>query len=117
MDRTFSIRFIVHPGKTTPNCRSGPDPDRATWYGKGVLKEPPAYDAIEIGKRDRNGNDFTTLRVGNVFEPGLDKHRYPLADEAQHHDRIQFDDLRKFEIVSLRPDGMTRVVFLLAGLR
>ncbi len=117
VDRTFSIRFVVHPGKATPNGRPGPDPDRPTWHGKGVLEEAPAYDAIEIGKRDRSGNDLSTLHAGTVFELSVDRHRYPQAGEARQRDRIQFDDLRKFEIASVRPDGMARTVLQLVELR
>lgn len=117
IDRSFSVRFEVHPARSTPNGRPGPDPERPTWHGKGVLEETPVFDAIETGNRDRTGNDLKTLRAGTQIELSVDRHRYPQAAEARQHDRIQLDDLRKFEVVSVQPDGMARVVFVLVELR
>ena len=111
VDRTFAIAFECHPGKATPNGRPGPDPDRPVWTGKGVLEEQPAYHAVEIGNRDRSGNDLRTLAHGSSIEFSVDRVRYPQADEAKQGDRLQFDDGRRFEVKSVQRDGLARVVF------
>lgn len=117
VDRTFSIRFEVHPATSTANGRPAPDPKRAVWHGKGILDEMPVYDSVETGKRDRAGNDLHTLRTGTLVELSVDRNRYPPAIAARQGDRVQFDDLRRFEILSVRRDGMSRVVFQLNELR
>jgi hypothetical protein len=117
VDRTFSIHFDCHPAASTPNGRPGPDPEREIWRGKGIMDEAPAYDAIETGNRQRSGNDFTTLHAGNQYELSIDRHRFPQAATAKQGDRIQFDDLRKFEVTEVRPDGLARIVFGLVVLR
>jgi hypothetical protein len=116
VDRTFSVRFQVQPGKKTPNGRPGPDLDRDQWEGRGVLDETPSLPPIEIGKRDGDGNDFRSVLVGNVIELSIDKTRYPQASQARQGDRLQTDDLRRFEVSSVRPDGLSRVVLQLAAI-
>ncbi|WP_137154839.1 hypothetical protein [Rhizobium sp. FKL33] len=112
-DRAYSVRFTYAPGLKTPNGRPGPDPDRAEWEGKGIFDEGPAYSEVEIGRRDRSGNDLQTLSAGDRFELSVDKARYPLVSQARQGDRIQLDDLRKFEVSAVEPDGMSRVVLRL----
>ncbi len=116
VDRTFAIRFEVQPGKATPNGRYGPDPDRQAWDGKGVLEEIPIYPAVEMGSRNRTGNDLETLVAGVAIEMSVDRIRYSRADEAKQGDRLKTDDLRKFEIARVRRDGLSRVVFNLVEL-
>lgn len=113
VDRAYAASFECHPGKTTANGRMGPDPDREAWTGKGVLVESPIMDAIETGNRNRVGNDLRTLASGNAIELSVDCLRYPGARTARQRDRIQMDDLRRFEIVSVKPDGLSRTVLQL----
>nr|WP_312967805.1 hypothetical protein [Brucella intermedia] len=117
VDRTYAIRFEGHPQASNPNGRSGPDPQREVWLGKGVLVESPQYDSIEIGKRDRAGNDLRAIHAGQSIKLSVDKNRYPQAASARQRDRIRLDDLRVFEVVTTKPDGMTRVVFVLVELK
>lgn len=117
IDRTFAVSFEAHPAKATPNGRPGPDPDRETWTGKGILEEGANYHPIEAGKRDRRGNDLHTLATGNSIELSVDRARYPQADAARQGDRILLDDTRRLEIVSVRRDGLARVVFQLVEIK
>jgi hypothetical protein len=117
VDKTFAIRFEVQPGKVTPNGRPGPDPDREPWEGRGVLEETPNFPPVEIGKRDRTGNDLRAIVAGSSIELSVDRVRYPQASQARQGDRLQTDDLRRFEISSVKPDGLARVVFSLVELR
>lgn len=117
VDRTFAMTFEVQPCKVTPNGRPGPDPDREAWDGRGVLEETPAYPPVEIGKRDRTGNDLRSIVSGNTIELSVDRTRYPQASQAKQGDRLQTDDLRRFEISSVRPDGLARIVFSLVEIR
>ncbi|QYM72454.1 hypothetical protein K1X45_13385 [Pseudochrobactrum sp. Wa41.01b-1] len=117
IDRLHGMRFVLYPQTSTPNGRSEGDAYRNSWIGKGVLKRLPAYDVIEIGKRNRTGHDFQTPVVGEKIELSVDCHRYPEAAKARQRDRIETDDLRKFEIISIQPDGLSRTVFQLIELR
>ncbi len=116
-DRSFSVRFHCHPATSTPNGRSKPDPDREQWEGKGILDENPAFAGVEIGNRDRAGNDLNTVVTGQQFELSVDRHRFPASATAKKGDLIQLDDLRGFAIGEIKPDGMARIVFGLRELR
>jgi len=111
VDRTFAVGFELHPGKATPNGRPGPDPDREIWVGEGVLEQQPRMQPIEVGNRNRAGNDLRTLASGTSYEFSADLARFPQAIEVKQGDRILFDDTRRFEVVSVQPDGLARVVF------
>ncbi|WP_411905977.1 hypothetical protein [Rhizobium mayense] len=113
IDRTFSIRFEVQPSKRPPNGRPVPDPDRELWEGKGVLEEMPNFPPVEMGRRDRAGNDLQSVIASSAIELSVDRARYPLADKTKQGDRIKTDDLRRFEVVSIKRDGLSRVIFLL----
>jgi hypothetical protein len=117
VDRTFAVSFECHPAKATPNGRPGPDPDREVWIGKGILDQEPNYHAIVAGQRDRKGNDFRTLATGNSIELSVDRARYPQADQARQGDRVLLDDTRRFDVVSVRRDGLSRVVFQLVEIK
>lgn len=118
IDRQFANEFTCSPALRNPNGRPVADPDRASWTGKGILEENDGYQAVEIGKRDRSGNDLRTLATGHTFELSVDRVSYPLADEAKQADRISISgDPRSFEIVSARRDGMSRIVFQLIDVR
>lgn len=113
VDRTYSERFTFHPMRRSPNGRPGFDPERASWTGKGILDEQPVLDPIEIGKRDRSGNDLNTLHDGAAFVFSVDLYRCRYASQAKQGDVIDLDGERRFQIVSIRPDGMSRVVWQL----
>ena len=83
---------------------------------RGIFDEAPAYAAVEQGKRDRSGNDLATLIHGADFVFSVDVLRYPAAASAKQEDRITLDDARKFEISSVRPDGLSRRVLALTAL-
>ena len=55
--------------------------------------------------------------MGERIEISVDCRRYPSAKTAKQRDCIETDDLRKFEIVSVQPDGFSRTVFQLTELR
>lgn len=113
VDRTFSVRFHCDPMTSTPNSRRKPDSQRASWEGKGILDENPVPAGIEIGKRDRRGNDLHTLVSGNALELSVDRHRFPEAATARQGDEIVLDDMRRCRIASVKPDGLARIVFVL----
>ena len=118
IDGTFANEFTCSPALRSPNGRPVADPDRASWTGKGIFEENDVYQAVEIGKRERSGNDLHTLATGHTFELSVDRVSYPMADEAKQADRITMSgDLRSFEVISVRRDGMSRVVFQLAEIR
>lgn len=117
VDATFSLRFECHPQEHSPNGRSAPDSVRVSWLGKGILEEQPVYDSIESGKRDRTGNDFRTIHAGQSVELSVDRTRYPQTEQAKQKDRIRLDDLREFEIVATKPDGLSRIVFELVEIQ
>ncbi|MCM2435363.1 hypothetical protein [Agrobacterium rosae] len=116
-DTTCAVRFEVHPAKASPNGRPGPDPQREIWDGRGIFDENPTDAPVEIGNRDRAGNDLRTPVNGSRYELSVDRSRFRQTDTTKQGDRIWLDDLRKFEILSVQPDGLSRVVFQLAELR
>jgi hypothetical protein len=119
VDRTNGVKFECHPAASTQNGRPGPDPDREVWDGTGVLTEEPIYDAVEVGNRNRVGNDFRALVRGYNIELSVDTdpRRNPGARTTKQGDRLRMDDMRDFEISSVRPDGMGRIVFKLLAIR
>jgi hypothetical protein len=70
----------------------------------------PLTDSIEIGKRERTGNDFRTLASGTRYDFSFDRTRFPYLDQIRRGDVLQLDDLRKFEVVSVERDGQSRAV-------
>lgn len=111
VDQTFAMGFELHPQFSTPNGRPIADPQRKKWLGRGILDEAPKYDSIEAGKRDRTGNDLHTIHAGQNIELSVDRHRYPLAAKAKQKDLVWTDDMRGFQIVTIKPDGLSRIVF------
>lgn len=108
VDRQFAVAATVDAMQATPNGRNAQDPSRGEIVLRGVFDRAPAYDAIEIGQRQRTGNDLRTLSAGNQFQFSYDVTRYP--GEIRQGDLLTLDDARKFEIVSVKPDGMSRAV-------
>ncbi|ABS16400.1 hypothetical protein I6H96_21395 [Brucella anthropi] len=116
VDRTFSIRFVFTPMRSSPNGRSAVDPERQSWTGKGILEQNFEAAGVEIGKRDGTGNSLQSLVNGHRSEFSVDIHRYPDAVHAKQGDEIQFDDLRRFRVTDTRRDGMSRIVWALTEL-
>jgi hypothetical protein len=116
-DRSFAVSFDFEPGTSTPNGPRKPDPERPMWRGKGILDETPEDAPVRIGRQDSGGNDLRSQPRGVGVELSVDRHRFPKAAQARQGDRLQTDDLRRFEILSVKPDGMARVVFQLVELR
>ncbi|KAB2738460.1 hypothetical protein F9K90_07180 [Brucella anthropi] len=117
IDRTFAIRFAIHPQRSTPNGRPAVDPERQSWTGKGILEENAEAVDVEVGRRDGAGNSLGTMVRGHSSEFSVDVHRWPNAVHARQGDLIEFDDLRWFLITSTRRDGMSRVVWVLTELK
>lgn len=115
VDRTFASRFRCEPHKTPPNGRPQPDPDRPAWIGRGVLEENSTFQQIEVGNRDRTGNDLQTLATGAVIELSVDRSSYSQARNVRQGDIIRLHDMRSFRVASVRPDGISRVVLLLTN--
>lgn len=112
-DRTFAVSAVIDGRRSSPNGRPQPDPERREILVKGILDEVAAYAEIEEGKRDRTGNDLRTLVHGADFQFSVDTQRYPAAASAKQGDLLTLDDARRFEIASVRPDGLSRRVFSL----
>lgn len=117
VDALYSVRFICRPMKSTPNGRSSADTERQDWMGKGVLDFLPVNTPVEIGNRNRTGHDLMTPVTGERIEMSVDCLRYPRAKTAKQGDRLETDDLRKFEIVNTDLDGLSRIVLQLIELR
>lgn len=115
VDRQFSVRAIIDGMTRTPNGRPQPDPARAEIHVRGILDMEDTYAAIEAGAREGKGNDFRTLATGTNYLFSVDRTRWPQADNVKQGDRLTMDDGRKFEVVSTRRDGMSRVVFQLVA--
>lgn len=113
IDRQFGVRASLVPMTKSPNGRAVPDQSRPSLYIRGVFDETPVTDAIEIGERERTGNDLRTLRSGTSYQFSFDRHRFPYLDQVRQGDVLQLDDLRRFDIVSVERDGQSRAVLRL----
>lgn len=117
-DQTFANIFTCEPVLRSPNGRPIADPDRQVWQDKGILDVAQVYPAVEIGKRDRRGNDLHTLANGYNYELSVDCASYPQANEVKQGDRIRIcNDNRVFEVIQTSRDGMSRIVFKLIEVR
>lgn len=113
VDRQFSVCATVYPMARTPNGRSVMDPSRSTIDLKGIFDQLPSLDAIEVGKRERTGNDFATISSGMSYQFSFDVVRYPHADLIKQGDRLTLDDARRFDVTSVERDGLSRAVLRL----
>ncbi|MFK8251969.1 hypothetical protein [Ancylobacter terrae] len=109
IDRVYSSAFTCTPMVSAPNGRSSPDPDREAWDGAGILTENPVDAPIDVGARNRS-NDLRTLVKGHGFDLSVDRVRYPGADTVRQRDRFTIGE-RTFDVVDVRRDGLSRVVF------
>lgn len=116
-DSTFSARFHCDPMTSSPNGRPARDARREPWEAKGIVDENPQDAGVEIGKRDRRGNDLHSLVNGQTVELSVDRYRFPAAATTKQGDQIVLDDMRRFRIAETRPDGMARIVFQMVELR
>lgn len=112
VDTTFGDAFTYIAVEAAPNGRPIADQARPAWQGKGILSEAPIYDSIEIGKRDRSGNDLNTLHAGTSLELSVDRHAYPKIAQAKQQDRLNMRG-KRYQVVSVQPDGLARIVLSL----
>ncbi len=112
-DRMFSVSAVIDGMRSTPNGRPQLDPERREIHVRGILDELPAYAAVEMGKSDGSGNDLRARVHGTDFQFSVDVRRFPSAAGARQGDLVILDDARKFQISSVRPDGLSRTVFVL----
>ncbi len=117
VDRAYAVRFHCDPMASTPNGRPKLDATRESWEGKAILDENPAVAGVEIGNRDRSGNNLHSIVVGQTFELSVDRHRFPAAKTTRQGDEVVMDDMRRFRVAEVRPDGMARIVFRLVEIR
>lgn len=115
VDRINAVAFSVQPQLSTPNGRSSVDPDRGEIIGKGIFSQVSVPSDIELGKRNRTGNDLATLVNGTKFVFSVDIFRYPDAKNVRQGDRLALDDARVFTISSVKPDGLSRVDWVLTA--
>lgn len=108
-DRVNAEQFLFIAMRRSPNGRPGYDPERPSWYGKGIFDETPAFAPIETGKRDRAGNDLLTLVLGANYTFSVDRYRHPHADKSKLGDVIELEGKRRLVITSIRPDGLSRI--------
>lgn len=111
-DTAFGDAFTYIAVESAPNGRPIADQARPAWQGKGVLSEAPRYDSIEIGKRDRSGNDLQSLHAGTSLELSVDRHAYPQIAQAKQQDRLNMRG-KRYQVVSVQPDGLARVALRL----
>lgn len=114
VDRMFSVGATVDTMTRSPNGRPVPDPERGGEIQlRGIFDQHDAYAQIEEGNRDRKGNDLRALVTGYSFEFSVDVSRYPAAKEIRQGDMLTLDDARQFDVVAVRPDGLSRTVLVL----
>lgn len=113
VDRMYAVRAYLQPMTKSPNGRSVLDPNRSNFDLKGVFDQLPAYDAIETGKRERSGNDLHTISTGMSYSFSFDVVKYPFASDIRQHDALSLDNGRRFDVISVERDGLSRAVFRL----
>lgn len=114
VDRESASAFVCTPMRSTPNGRSPDDPDRPAWEGTGVFSEETASAGVEIGNRNRSGNDLRTIAAGSSYGLSVDRNRHPSADSVRQGDGIEIGE-RGFEVLAVQSHGSARVVLRLSG--
>lgn len=112
-DRMHAVSAVVDCMKSSPNGRPEPDPDRGEIVLRGIFDEVSVHQPVEIGKRDGAGNDLRALVNGTELQFSVDCARYPAAKDVRQGDWLTLDDTRRFDILSVKPDGLSRIVFRL----
>lgn len=120
VDHVNKIMFIYTPMVTPPNGRPKADPDRGVIEdGFGVFDYVDAEYGIELGVRKsyREANDLRALQTGREPLLSVDRRYFPtLESEPKQGDIIEFPsrpDLPRFEVVSVKRDGLSRVLLRL----
>jgi len=113
IDAVNEIPFVLTPMKSTPNGRPEADQSRRVIEGKGVFDYVDADAALELGNRDRRGNDLRTLLDAPRPVLSVDRRYFPVAaDEPRQGDSVTFpdrSDLPTFKVVSVQRDGLSRL--------
>ncbi|GHD07678.1 hypothetical protein ACFOEZ_04095 [Tianweitania populi] len=112
VDRVNAVQFVLEPAVGTPNGRRASDPDRISVIARGVLDSEPVHAPVEIANRNRTGNDLHNLVNGTQHVLSVDVTRYPDIKQVRQGDRIRMQD-ELWEVISRRPDGLTRVELIL----
>jgi len=68
---------------------------------------------VEAGNRDRQGNSLQSIVGGTTHQFSVDARRYPDAANIKQGDQLTLDDTRPFDVVSVEPDSMGRIVLRL----
>lgn len=117
VDAVNAVGFTLTPMASNPNGRPQPDPDRQVLSAAGILDFVDDEGALELGNRDRGGNDLRTLVSASRPILSVDRRYFPtLGDEPRQGDQVQFPsrpDLPRFEIASCQRDGLSRLSVLL----
>lgn len=113
VDRMHSVAATVDCMISSPNGRPVPDATRGEIVLRGIFDEVSAHQPVEIGKRDRTGNDLRSIINGTQLQFSVDSARYPAAKDVRQGDQLTLDDSRRFDILSAKPDGLSRIVLVL----
>lgn len=113
VDALNSESFTLSPMIRSPNGRSTADADRSVITGRGIFDLHGDDLPLELGNRDRSGNDLRTLLNDPSPILSIDRSYFPTpSDEPRQRDLVEFPgrpDLGKLEVVSVRRDGHSRV--------
>lgn len=115
VDHINAIAFAMTPMMKTPNGRPRPDKDRPGISGVGVFDYLPVEYGIELGVRKsyREANDLRTVQDGREPLFSIDRKYFPtVQSEPRQGDVIEFPkraDLPRFEVVSCKRDGLSRL--------
>ena len=113
VDSVNAIAFTFTPMTSTPNGRQSVDTDRPVVSGTGIFDLIVDDAPLELGNRDRRGNDLRSLLATSRPVLSVDRRYFPVADqEPRQGDQVEFPgrpDLGRHEVVSLQRDGQSRV--------
>lgn len=114
-DAVNAVGFRLMPMRKTSNGRPAPDLDRFIITGRAIFDEVDTMPPIEVGNRDRRGNDFRTLVSEAAPTLSIDRRCFPTAiDETRQGDLVEVEGQERFEVVSVARDGMSRMAVRLA---
>lgn len=108
--------FVLTPMKRNPNGRAEVDFDRPIIRGQGILDFVDVEIPVELGNRNRHGNDLRTLLNDTKPILSTDRRHFPTtAQEPRQGDRIEFTDRQEvYQVVSVQRDGLSRLEVQLA---
>jgi hypothetical protein len=91
VDRVNAIDFKLVPMTATPNGRREPDSSPPVITDRGILDYVDGDAPLEVGNRDRRGNDLRTLLNDPRPILSIDRSYFPtVASEPRQGDRIEF---------------------------